>query len=879
MYMRLVFLFILSFNLFAQEVEIDDIDPSLLQNLTPEQLSNLQNLNSSEFSELDTSEQTGDEESLEEGELVKEPTLDTRFGINYFSKIPTTITPTQDLPVPGDYRVSLGDKLSILLSGSKDAKYTLSVNLDGTIQIPEIGALNIVGSTLNEINDLITNLIQKTYVGVSANVTITGLSAKKVTIVGAVEIPGSYLVNPFTTISSVLAYSGGIKEYGSLRNINVIKSNGERYTFDLYDLLIYGDRTNDRTVDAGDTILINGTANFVKIDGAVIRPGTYEYTDNESIDDLIDYALGLRGIANTKKISARKVNPDNLTLESYEVKLGDQASPEGVLTLTAFEMAINTRLDILVQGPLMNAGYFQHEEYSTLTDLIKDLKFTDNLYPFAAVLEQYDPDQLTARQYIFSLNDESTYKNIKLKPNDKILFLSRQTFESDIQSFGFNLKTTELFNSYKLKLNIVGNRFEVPVYGKYSIQDFINYFGVNFNEINEKRVLVKNFNKVQKNVQITDEIIAEKNQSISIFEESKFDLFGPAKISGKIPIEDSIILMELLANLSFDEEIYPFIGVVEKFNPDSLETESILFSLEDTRTQNIEIDNYSKVFLFSRSTFNQLDVVPINVQSLQLIKDYDLQISYRGTDFNFPVFGQFSVNKIVEYLGLDLDDIEKGQTTYVQPLENFTIVDSYENMNFNSSKFHKLSFRFRNSELITVNVSGEVNLPGTYTLETTATLYDLYKLMGGFKENAAQEAVILQRESVRQLQVNALEDARRSLREYIVTNAQQGNNNLDTGLVGFVEQSIEPSDLGRIGGDFRLDNPKIKDFTLTDGDTIYVPQKLNTVSVIGEVLNPNTVLYDKRISFSKYINNAGGYKQFALKRGVYVIKANGTIQK
>ena len=80
---------------------------------------------------------------------------------------------------------------------------------------------------------------------------------------------------------------------------------------------------------------------------------------------------------------------------------------------------------------------------------------------------------------------------------------------------------------------------------------------------------------------------------------------------------------------------YTFIGVVEKFNPDSLETESILFSLEDTRTQNIEIDNYSKVFLFSRSTFNQLDAVPINVQSLQLIKDYDLQISYRGTDFNF----------------------------------------------------------------------------------------------------------------------------------------------------------------------------------------------------------------------------------------------------
>ena len=126
--MRLVFLFILSFNLFAQEA--DGIDPSLLQNLTPEQINDLQNLNSSQFNELDTSQQIDDEESLKDGELLKVPTLDIRFGIDYFSKIPTTITPTQDLPVPGDYKVSLGDKLSILLSGSKDARYTLSVNLD-----------------------------------------------------------------------------------------------------------------------------------------------------------------------------------------------------------------------------------------------------------------------------------------------------------------------------------------------------------------------------------------------------------------------------------------------------------------------------------------------------------------------------------------------------------------------------------------------------------------------------------------------------------------------------------------------------------------------------------------------------------------------------
>ena len=46
------------------------------------------------------------------------------------------------------------------------------------------------------------------------------------------------MVNPFSTISSALGYSGGISEIGSLRNIKLIRNDGEIYTFDLYDLLI-----------------------------------------------------------------------------------------------------------------------------------------------------------------------------------------------------------------------------------------------------------------------------------------------------------------------------------------------------------------------------------------------------------------------------------------------------------------------------------------------------------------------------------------------------------------------------------------------------------------------------------------------------------------
>ena len=77
----------------------------------------------------------------------------------------------------------------------------------------------------------------------------------------------------------------------------------------------------------------------------------------------------------------------------------------------------------------------------------------------------------------------------------------------------------------------------VPVYGKYRISDFINYFGINFNKINENRVLIQNLNRIQKQISLTDEILSEKNQSVTVFEERQFNLIGPAKISGKLPIK------------------------------------------------------------------------------------------------------------------------------------------------------------------------------------------------------------------------------------------------------------------------------------------------------------------------------------------------------
>ena len=65
---------------------------------------------------------------------------------------------------------------------------------------------------IKDVKNKLRNLIEQSYIGVSIDLSLKDLSAKKITIVGAVNNPGTYLVNPFTTISNSLAYSGGIQE-------------------------------------------------------------------------------------------------------------------------------------------------------------------------------------------------------------------------------------------------------------------------------------------------------------------------------------------------------------------------------------------------------------------------------------------------------------------------------------------------------------------------------------------------------------------------------------------------------------------------------------------------------------------------------------------
>jgi len=225
-----------------------------------------------------------------------------------------------------------------------------------------------------------------------------------------------------------------------------------------------------------------------------------------------------------------------------------------------------------------------------------------------------------------------------------------------------------------------------------------------------------------------------------------------------------------------------------------------------------------------------------------------------------------------------MSDVDE-EAIYISPLDSITINDSYKNMDFIAKKYNTVSLRSPVNDLISVKIDGAIDYPGFYTLKTDSTLQDLYELVGDFKTEAFLEGVVLKRKSVRDRQLKAIEDAEATINKTIFYSMQQRDDIGDISMLAALAESIEPENLGRIAGDFSPLSPSINNMILVDGDTIVIPKISNVVNIIGAVLNPIAFEYSDDLRIQSAIANAGGYQSYADKRRVYIIRANGLVEK
>ena len=344
---------------------------------------------------------------------------------------------------------------------------------------------------------------------------------------------------------------------------------------------------------------------------------------------------------------------------------------------------------------------------------------------------------------------------------------------------------------------------------------------------------------------------------------------------GFYPITKSENLEDVINKLEFID-VYPWLAVLEQFDDDNLIKSVTLFNLKDFNTyRSVKVLPNSKLFF---ANIDSRSYGPVSSMAKNLIADYDLKINHKQGTYSLPVFGRYDVKSFINYLGLDMSDVE-DEATYISPLDSTVIKDDYKNMQFTAKKYNTISFRSPVNDLIRVTIRGAVDFPGTYTMNADSVINDLYALVGNFKSEAFLEGIIFTRQSVRNRQRQSIQKSREDLNEALLISTQKGENIGDINVIRALSQTIEPENLGRIAGDFSPESLSSTNTILLDGDSIFVPRKPNTINVLGEVLNPIAFEFNKRATVRSSIDNAGGYQDYADKRKVYVIKASGVIEK
>ena len=360
---------------------------------------------------------------LQDIEVFREIDSDV-FGYNVFRGTSfLSFQSNLNLPTPSDYILGPGDKIFIDIYGESEAYYQVEVSPEGNALLENIGPVSLSGLKLNDAKNRLKNKLRKIYTGISTGKTSINISvgiprAIRINIAGEVQLPGTYNFSAFNTLYNALYVAGGITEDASLRDIRLYRNNKLISSVDVYDFLKSGDMSTDVRLDNGDLILVGTYKNRVTIKGNVITPGRFEFIEDESLLDLINYAGGFRENAYRKSVKITRIFDDKLKIvdvnsdqfEFFNLKSGDIVEVGQIIN--KFENKV------VIKGSVYRPGIYSFEEGLSLKKLIeKSEGLKPDTYFEKAIITRTNED-LSTTTISFNLRNE-------LSKNDDQIFLKQ----------------------------------------------------------------------------------------------------------------------------------------------------------------------------------------------------------------------------------------------------------------------------------------------------------------------------------------------------------------------------------------------------------------------------------------------------------------------
>lgn len=126
-------------------------------------------------------------------------------------------------PDRAGYRVNAGDQLEVSVWREEDLQREVLVRPDGAFSFPLAGEIHAEGRTVSDIRQELESRLARFIPDLVSTVTVIDVSGNSIYVIGQVNNPGAFVMNPVLDVMQALSLAGGTTPFAKLKDIRILR--------------------------------------------------------------------------------------------------------------------------------------------------------------------------------------------------------------------------------------------------------------------------------------------------------------------------------------------------------------------------------------------------------------------------------------------------------------------------------------------------------------------------------------------------------------------------------------------------------------------------------------------------------------------------------
>ncbi len=743
--------------------------------------------------------------------------------------------PVAGAPVPSSYIIGPTDRLSldIWAAGFEQINEEFTVSPEGFVTFPQLGRMTAAGQSLDQLRASLVESYGRLFTNPTLTLVVSEQRTVEVYVTGDVVRPGKYALSGMATALTALYAAGGPSEIGSYRDIRLSRLGQAPVTLDLYDYLLTGSRESDALLNPGDTIFVPPLGGEVGLAGEVRRPARYELVADVTLADALAMAGGLTATAYGPVVQLWRADAQReWQLTAVDVSTPD--SPDLRTPLRDGDLIIANRLRssggnvITLVGAVKRPGYYPAATCPTVSALLDAAEgLAWNAHVGTGVIRRMDAERhLQIIEFnVARARAQDPAADLALQAKDTVEIFAQQDIERrfEVEVSGAVARPGVYFWAADLRISHLLLRAGGPLPGAYLLRaDLL------------RLTEAQTYETIPVNLQAAVDGDAEANLALK-----RGDILK--------------VITRAEAGLSDEVHIAGFVNNPGKY----------------PRREGMKISD----LIFAAG-----GLTPGAGPSIELVRGH-----FEGAPEAF----------VLELRG-ELDNFT------IEPDAVLTDEDSVAVAGRGEFREH--------ADL--VHLQGQLHNPGSYAMKTAAgedeyTVWDLIAEGGGLLADANPAGIVIYRQRKQEVGDAQSEDLQRVLKavnheatqpalqvdaegqeqaigQTVAKGLQQVFTNDGSVSIVLPPRPVTESDwvaaIPVDGEALIASNGREGNLALQPGDTVSVPARVYTLTVLGAVPRSGAVPYQDGLHCRDYITESGGLREDAAAARLVVVHANGSVE-